>query len=82
MSAIPRSGPTTTPAIHALLDFFFFCEGSGITVGSGLRLGPPVTVAVEGRLCMEARNGQYTGSKNLLSWNVLVVIFASVGSLR
>lgn len=67
MSARARSGPTTTPAIHALLDFFFFGEAAGTSVGSGLTPASPVTVAVEDRGCVGARHGQFTAFKDLLS---------------
>ena len=64
MSAMPRSGPTTTPAIHALLDFFFGedSEDSGISVGSGSLPAPSVALAVEDRGCVGARQGQFTAS--------------------
>lgn len=67
MSARPRSGPTTTPAIHALLDFFFGEGFSGISVGLGSLPAPPVALAVADRVCVGARRGQPTVSKDLLS---------------
>lgn len=45
MSARPIIGPTTTPAIHALLEDFFF-EASGMSVGTEALPSPVPSLGV------------------------------------